>query len=392
MKEPEGTTRKIGPRDVGVSPFALRIWNGMALDAFLKLMKGNWSRVSPGRYPAVATILVTASFNQLRKWIGLAFLEPTIRKVKIEPDPIFVIGHWRSGTTWLHHTMLADPGLAAPTMQNCFTPECFLVGRRALEPLLRLIFPTRRPMDNVGVGLDAPEEDEHALLLSGAYSPYREILLPCDTMGGTIIQTKNMPEHEAENWRRVWLGFLRRVQWINPGKRLVLKSPAHTLRIEEILRLFPNARFIHIVRDPYRIFFSARKSGDAMRASQALQTQIPSQEVFDAKLLDGFAQFHAIYHAHMTEIPERQLVTLSYEDLKEDTLATMRRVYEALDLGDFDQVANLYQQKAAGSRNYKTNTFEIEPEIVAEIDRLWHDYFQRYGYQKLSERSSTGST
>lgn len=391
MTESENATRHVGPRDVGISPFAFRLWNGMALDAFLRLMKGNWSRVSPGRYPAVASILVTASFNQLRKWIGLVVFEPKIRRIQIEPDPIFVIGHWRSGTTWLHQTMLADPGFAAPTMQSCFTPESFLVGRRVLEPLLRLIFPTSRPMDNVGVGLEAPEEDEHALLLAGAFTPYRELLLPCDTVAGSIIKTEDMPHEEAENWRRVWLGFLRRVQFVNPGKWLVLKSPAHTLRTAEILRLFPNARFIHIVRDPYRVFSSSRKSGVAMRASQALQTRIPGQAELDAKLLEGFEQFHATYHADMAGIPDSQLVTLTYEDLKADTVAAMRRIYDALDLGDFDQVAQYYQQKSAETRDYKTNTFSLEPAIVAQIDARWHDYFQRYGYQTFSERASTGT-
>jgi len=285
--------------------------------------------------------------------------------------------------------MLADPGLAAPTMQACFAPECFLVGRRLLAPLLRLIYPTSRPMDNVGVGMNAPEEDEHAILLSGAYSPYRGLLLACEIVPGATVRTEDMPAEEAVYWRKVWLAFLRRVQFANPGKRLVLKSPAHTARIAEILRLFPDAQFIHIVRDPYRIFSSVRKTNAAMLALQSLQTHIPSQAVSDASLLDRFTQLHDAFDDQTDLIPEGQLITIRYEDLKADIPGVMRGIYDQLDLGDFDRVAGHYAEMAARSQGYKTNPFTLEQDFVAVIDERWDRYFHQYGYAKMAEREET---
>lgn len=390
MSEVRNTPRTSGPRDAGVSRFALRLWNGMTLSAWLRLMKGNWGKVSAVRYPAVAVIFLTTGANQIRKWIGQVFVEPRVRRVTLEPAPIFIIGHWRSGTTWLHQTMLADPGFAAPTMQACFTPECFLVGRRALTPILRRLFPTSRPMDNVPVGLAAPEEDEHAILLSGAFSPYRGLLLACDPVPGAITRTEDMPADEAEFWRRSWLAFLRRVQFANPGKRLVLKSPAHTARIAEILRLFPDARFIHILRDPYRIFASVRKTNAMMTASQSLQTCSPSQEDIEAGLFTRFMELHNAFESQSHLIPEGHLVTIRYEDLKADSPGVMRSVYQTLGLGDFGRVAAHYEAEAARSRDYKTNVFTLEPEIVSMIEERWKPYFDRHGYSPMADRSEGG--
>src|SRR5687768_18104609 len=36
--------------------------------------------------------------------------------------------------------------------------------------------------------------------------------------------------------------------------RSILKSPPHTCRVPTLLRLFPDARFVHIVRDPYAVY------------------------------------------------------------------------------------------------------------------------------------------
>jgi len=41
-------------------------------------------------------------------------------------------------------------------------------------------------------------------------------------------------------------------------RRLVLKSPPHSCRIGVLLEMFPKARFIHIVRDPYLVFLLDR--------------------------------------------------------------------------------------------------------------------------------------
>lgn len=382
---------RTGPKDVGVSRFALRIWNGMTLGAWLRLMKGNWGRVSAARYPAIAGIFVTTTFNQIRKWIGQVLIEPKVRRVEIRQPPVFILGHWRSGTTWLHQTMAADPAFAAPTLQACMTPECFLVGRRLLNPILRVLFPTSRPMDEVRIGMNAPEEDEHALLLSGAFTPYRTLLLPCEKLDGTITRTEDMPAAEADFWRKSWLAFLRRVQFANPGKRLLLKSPAHTMRISEILRQFPDARFVHILRDPYQVFASFVNSHKKMSASQSLQSRALSDEDAARLVFDGFERLHSAFHDQQHLIPEGHLITVRYEDLKADTPATLRRIYEALDLGDYDRVARHFDRAEKRNASYRTNSFTLEPAVVSQINTRWHDYFERYGYAKLGDSPKDSS-
>ncbi len=387
MSSDRDTPRRFSLRDVGYRRFQLRLWHGMALDAWLRMMRGNWGKISPSKYPLVATILIFATANQLRKWVSRAVYERDLDRVEISPAPIFVIGSWRSGTTWLHQTLIADPAFAGPMAEACFNPEAFLAGRRLLAPLLRLAYPKKRPMDNVKVSPETAEEDEHAILLSGANSPYRKNLFPGRDIAGTEPRVEEMSEADAAFWRQAWLRFLRRVQLINPGKRLVLKSPSHTGRIREILRQFPDARFVHIVRDPYEIFASGRKVTVGMSTVQALQTTMPSQASSDRSRIERFVALHAAYHAEKGDIPEGHLVTVRYEDMKADPMQVLRQIYATLEIGDFEAAAPHFRESVARAKGYRPNKLSLEPGVVATIDAAWGDYFDRYGYQRMSARA-----
>ena len=47
----------------------------------------------------------------------------TIAETKIEHPPVFIIGHWRSGTTYLHQLMVMDKRFAYPNTYDCMAPS-----------------------------------------------------------------------------------------------------------------------------------------------------------------------------------------------------------------------------------------------------------------------------
>ncbi|MBO7680254.1 MAG: sulfotransferase, partial [Thermoguttaceae bacterium] len=78
-------------------------------------------------------------------------------------------------------------------------------------------------------------------------------------------------------------------------------------------------------------------------------------------------------------------IEISFDQLTGAPIETLEKIYEKLQLGDFD----LYRQKfvdfAATQKNYKKNKFEIAPEIRSEITRRWHGSIERYGYEEPKE-------
>ena len=52
----------------------------------------------------------------------------------------------------------------------------------------------------------------------------------------------------------------------------------------------------------------------------------------------------------------------------------MRRIYEELELGDFDAVRPAIETYMAAQKDYKTNRYQLSPENRAEISRRWEKY------------------
>lgn len=387
MSDTSVAKKRINVREFGFHPLSLRLWHGMTLDAWLRMMRGKWHLVSVRRYPLAATITLFSIGNLAMKGLTRLLYGRRVDAVVIEPDPIFVIGYWRSGTTWLHNLFMLDQRFAAPAQGDCFMPEFFLTTRKLIAPIVQRLLPQTRPMDNVNLDLSAAEEDEMGICLSGVVSPYASLLFPNEEPI-LVFRPETMSPKDAAMWRKKWLGFLRSVQFINPGKQLVLKSPTHSMRIAEVLRHFPNAKFVHIRRDPVRVFLSQREANKAMYSVSALQDTLPVDPNRDETLMDGFVKFHEYLEADIKTIPKDQFTTIRYEDLRQDTVSSMRNIYEALDLGDFSKVEPILKKRLETARPYKTNAFELEEATRDLMDQKFADIFKLYGYPLLSQRAA----
>jgi Sulfotransferase family len=52
--------------------------------------------------------------------------------------------------------------------------------------------------------------------------------------------------------------FLEKLALLQPGRRLLIKNPVYSARIAMLREIWPEAKFIHVYRNPYRVFASTR--------------------------------------------------------------------------------------------------------------------------------------
>jgi hypothetical protein len=356
-----------------------RIWEGIDFFAWLRLLVRNRCAVElPYLYIAVIVTFVSF-FHTLLRFVQNVLYGGPVRRTPIREAPLFIIGHWRTGTTLLHELLILDERHTFPTTYECLEPNHFLLTEGIIPRLLPFLMPSRRPMDNMAAGWDRPQEDEFALCMLGQPSPYLSIAFPNHPpQDQAALDLDGLPPRVRRGWKRAFRRFLQQITFRDP-RRLILKSPTHSCRIRHLLELFPEARFVHILRDPYVVFPSTVNLWKTLAETHGLQK--PRFEGLEEYVYRTFNHLYAKLEEGKKLVAPERFYEMRYENLVRDPVSQMRALYEHLGLGGFDHVLPRLQAFVAGMKEYRTNRYSQTPELREEITRRWGDVIRRYGYE-----------
>ncbi|MBX7165555.1 MAG: sulfotransferase [Pirellulales bacterium] len=357
-----------------------RLWGGCNLGGWLRMLAHNRFRVDWRHWSMAASITTFSACNSLLGGVQRLAVGRRPDRLELEEPPLFVIGHWRSGTTLMHELLALDPRHIYPTTYECFAPNHFLIS----EPYagwIKFLLPRERPMDSMKMSWDRPQEDESGLCNLGLPSPFWTVAFPNEPpQFPEYVTLDELAAEDRRAWQQALLGLLKRISYKHGGHgRLVLKSPQHTFRLRVLKELFPEARFVHLCRDPYVLFPSTVHFWKSMYLAHGLQT--PTFAGLDELVLSTLEQMHAQLEATRELIEPRRFCEVRYEHLVADPVGELRRVYDHLQLGSFEHLEPHLDRYRRDTATYQTNTYaQLDPAIRATIARRWRPYFDRYGY------------
>ncbi len=374
-----------------VSFLCPRFWHGMETNDYVKLLREH--RMQIDRWSTAISCLIASGGVYLLNGTQSLIVGQKAAKTRLVEDPVFILGHWRSGTTLLQELMTLDPNFVCPNTFECFTPNAFLTCDFWLKPLTSILLPRKRPMDNMRMGWDAPMEDEFALLVMGLPTTYRRVAFPNDIPRHLDYLTmEGIPGPELERWKA---GLLRFVQNLNyrygrKGRRLLFKSPPHTGRVRLLLEMFPRAKFIHITRNPLKFIPSTIHMWAALDHTNALQT--PDHGGIRSFVFDSFRRIYKGFDRDRELLTEQNSIDVRFEDLLKDFSGVMAQIYGRLDLGDYDRNARAaVETEMEKSRSYKGNKHELAEDLREEIIATCGHYMEQYGYASESVAPSNAS-
>jgi hypothetical protein len=356
------------------------MWMGCDGWSFLQLLLRGKFRIDPTCWhmgPIIGMIALGHSFLSIAQ--RLLYGE-RIRQTAIPEDPIFIIGHWRTGTTLLHEMMILDPNHNFPTYLQCFDPHHFLLTDWIMKRWCNFLLSERRPMDRMAVGWDRPQEDEFALCIMGQPSPYMQIAFPNnEDINAAGYDLSNLTVRQKRNWKEAFLTFLRTISF-HDSRRLVLKSPPHSFRIPTLLEMFPKARFIHIVRNPYVIFPSTMHLWKSISDKHGFQVPSSENNHLRERVLSTFTQLYRRVEETKGLIPKGQYHEITYENLIARPIEEVRGIYSALGLSGFDNVKSRLDLYLRQNATYEPNKYKLKPEDIHEVGQRWRDVIDRYDY------------
>jgi hypothetical protein len=349
---------------------------------------GEHGGVSPRYAAQIATMLAIFTLRWPICTVEAARVAIPLRNVAFDPPPVFIVGHWRSGTTLLHNLMSRDPAFCFPTNFDAMLPYGFypVPFGGLTRAILQWNLPATRPMDEVPLRSDLPQEEEVALGTMAAPSFFNCLYFPRELprIFSREVLFEGIEERLLLRWRDALRYYLGKLQLLHPGRRLLLKNPANSARVTELRLLFPGAKFIHIHRAPHAVLGSTRKLFQRMLPLVALQDYDP--DAIDQHIVSAYPRLMDRLFSGLSALPAGHVVELRFDDLLRDPLQEIGRIYRELDLDGFPlvgpKISEFLAQDQAMSR---PEPGEVPQRLAMQMRMAWRPHFERLGYELPSE-------
>lgn len=366
----------------------LCMWHGLTVGGLFRLLAMRpplaWSHA-----PRIASVAMLSVLNSMSSLIDSVVFGRQVRRTKIQHPPLFILGHWRSGTTMLHNLMCLDPTMTFLNLYQALHPRHFLLTENIFGPPTSRFVPATRPMDNIAVGWNEPQEDDIPLALDCGVSPYMMAAFnDRRDIYGRFFDPRDMSDRERMAWKQSLMKLMIRLT-IRRDATIVTKNPGHTFRIPILLEMFPGARFIYIYRNPY----------DVYRSTMHLRkTMLPENSFAPARLstssedtLFFYDKCIRTYEETKSLIPPGRLHELRFEDLEEDPLREMARIYSGLQLPGWDVVEQRVQDQMTSLKSYRKNAFSMDEQTMRLVYSRVKWVFDLYGYPSGLENTISAS-
>jgi hypothetical protein len=366
---------EIDPMNVTFEPLA-----GATFTNILRLLSQNRFKVDLIGFPRILySIILSLSMSPLRFYENIKF-NKKIDETRIDKHPIFILGHWRTGTTYLHNLISQDKQFGFPSTYHTVTPALFLSFEKFIKPIIISSLPEKRPQDDVDLGADLPNEEEYALGALSPYSFYNGWCFPKNMeYYNNFVDLENISENIINDFKKIYVYYLKKLTYFYNGKQLVLKNPSNTSRIKFLLDIFPDAKFINIIRNPYHVFLSMKRNIEKEMVLYTIQKP-PKWKIFEKSMVDIYIRMFEKYFNEKDLIKKGNLVELRYEDFILDPLNQMERTYSVLNLDGFNKNKELFIKYINSQSVIKTQKYEIDEVTKNKIYNYFKSTIDKWDY------------
>jgi hypothetical protein len=307
--------------------------------------------------------------------------QPRVHSTPIKEPPVFILGHWRSGTTYLHYLLAQDDSYGYMSFYQTVAPEMLFIGQNTIKHFIEGVAPDRRPGDKMLTPVSGPQEDEYAIVNQTPHSMYHYMSFPRQQRYyvDRYCVLDGIPPDAYNALKETYRNTLRATSRLADEKPLLIKNPANTGRISMLLKLFPDAKFIHIHRNPYDVFFSTFNFFKQTHKVTALQTI--DDETLKENILYTYRRMYQKLFEDISLIPEGHFAEVRYDDLNADALPEVQQLYETLNLGDFERVRPAICAEVEARASHTGNRYTYDDTATIEsIQQEWGFTIERWQY------------
>jgi hypothetical protein len=326
---------------------------------------------------------------------------PRLWSQKVE-QPVFIVGHARSGTTLMHRLMSADGDRFSYFLYwEMFFPSLLQkkiirglgwLDQRLGSPIKsRLeawddkLFGATRNIHNMSFW--NAEEDMFAM--AGAFVTQQWSLeIPMlDVID--IFHVDDMPR-KAKRWLHHYRELVKRQLLLYGGDKIHLaKNPVQSGWVDAIIREFPDARIVVMMRDPSQCLPSLLK---LMEVTWGGKGWSPADYGKSLEVMMTLCFDHYRYpRAALAKNPQTPQCVVDYRELTTTPRETVQKVYAAIDIelnDEFDKwlLAQAEREKKHQAKfEYSLGDYELPPE---RLETELAVFYEEYQWPRATEKTS----
>lgn len=241
--------------------------------------------------------------------------------------------------------------------------------------------PETRPADNVKLSPDFPQEEEFALANMTDASFYHFFYFPSknDLLYEKYVRFNNMDKSAINSFQYKYKELLCKAS-INSGKeRVIIKNPVNTGKIKMLLEMYPDAKFIHIYRNPVITYLSTLKFFSALLPTTALEKY--TDKLIKEKIVTNYINFMKDFLESRQLIPEKNLYEIQFEEFDQDNHGHMKEIYDQMELETWEDAEPYFNSYISKQKHYKKNIHKIKKEELDTIIKEWDFALKEFGYK-----------
>ena len=335
---------------------------GATLDTLVPLLlKGG---VTPGRLHVAAIALGMATLRLPFTMAEAAAWSCLPQSRAAYPAPVFIIGHWRSGTTHLTNVLSRSPAFGILSPMAVGLPAEALGLARIAAPFIEQFFPRTRLIDEIALSSDLPQEDELAMANLSTLSCNHGIYFPQRLAQefGRGVFGDGVAAHEQRLWAHRLERYVARMTWAGGGRPLLIRNPANSARIPALRAIWPEARFLHIHRHPAEVYASS------VRMFSTLVRELSLGQA-EADITGLVRAVYPRLMAHLirdgASLPAGACAEVGYDAFGRDPIGELARIHDELRLPGFAAAREPMTRYLASLRHMP------RPHPLDEADTAW---------------------
>jgi hypothetical protein len=364
--------------------------------------KNTPARLTRKRFIFLALFYLVWPIGSLFHWLGFFLDDIFFPAHKTQPveKPLFLMGNFRSGSTFLHRLLSRDTAsftsltiwdifLAPSVTQKKLTQFVFRLDARLGGHLNRAL----RAFDKRTLGkfrihpisFFQPEEDENILFHNWS-SYFVSYLFPfMDEMPRYHYFDESIPAEERRQIMAFYRSMIQRHLYATGKKHYVAKNPAFSPKIKTLAEFFPDACIIYLVRNPLDMLPS---TVSWINYARRVFTEPEQKYIYIDEILGITQHWYRHPLRYLDAHPSPRHLILKYDDLIQRPEQVIRGFYEQFGYPDKPGLDGIINQAVQETLSFRTDHFYSYEEMGftrQQIVEMYRDIFERFEFDTRDE-------